>query len=55
LDTSTNLEGRASIAACTTIVLGELDVLEVMCPDAQGTSTGALAKKVMASVVNDKA
>lgn len=54
LDTSTNLEGRASVAASTTVVLGELDVLEVMCPDAQGTSTGALAKEVMTGVVNDK-
>lgn len=25
-----------------------------MCPDAQGTSTGALTKEVMASIVNDK-
>jgi hypothetical protein len=55
LDASTNLEGRASVAASATVVLGELDVLEMMCPDAQGTSTGALAKEVMASVVNDKA
>jgi hypothetical protein len=55
LNTSTKLESRTSVLAVATVVLGELDILQVMGPDAKSTSTSALTKEVMSSIVDDKA
>lgn len=53
LDTGAELEGRAGVAIEIEIGV-ELDLLEVVGPDGQGTGTGRLASEIVASVLDDE-
>lgn len=54
-DTGTHLESRALVATTSgLVVLDHFDVVEVVSPKGQSTSTGVLSEEVVASVANDK-
>ena len=54
LDAGAQLEGGAAVRLGL-VVLDEVDLLEVVRPDGQGTGAGGLAKEVVAGVVDDEA
>lgn len=53
LDTSTHLDSRAGVAG--TLVVGDIvNLLQVVGPDTQSTSTGGLATEVVTSVLDNQ-
>jgi len=54
LDTSTEGDGRTLVAARGSVLVVELDVLEAVCVDHQGTPADAAAKKVVAGVTDNE-